>query len=358
MKVNVIGLRGFPGIQGGVERHCEALYPRMTCRFRVFRRRPYLNPKSDRQYPAIEFSDLPSTRIAGFEALAHSFLATVHSLIKRPDLVHIHNIGPGLMIPLLKLFGLKVVMTYHSPNYEHSKWGPMARALLRLGEKCSISLADRIIFVNKAQMEKFSADVRAKSVWIANGVSREARTDATDYLQSLGMEDEPYVLAVGRLTPEKGFEYLVRAVNRVPEIKHLVIAGGSDHSERYLHQLQQLDTGGKVVFTGNLAGEPLRQLYSHASLFVLSSVNEGFPLVLLEAMNYGLPVIASRIPGTRMDGLLTEDDKFQAADDDALVAKLIERYQPQPELKVYDLSTYDWSAIAERTLQVYKDALS
>lgn len=355
MRVDVIGLRGFPGIQGGVEKHCEALYPRMkACRFRVYRRKPYLTETSlNRKYHNIEFKDLPSTRMKGFEALFHTFLGTLACIISRPDLVHVHNIGPGLMIPLLKLFGLKVVMTYHSANYEHKKWGLLGRTLLRLGEKCSLGLADRVIFVNRAQMQKYPVKVQEKSAWIANGVKSEPRTGDRAYLKESGIEGIPYILAVGRLTPEKGFEYLVEAVNRVPQVGRLVIVGGSDHDTGYLEKLKRLDRAGKVIFTGNLTGELLRQLYSHASLFVLSSVNEGFPLVLLEAMNYGLPLIASRLPATDIPQI-PDGRKFTPADAAALAAKIAEVYNPEPELQAYDLADYDWDAIASQTLEIYR----
>lgn len=359
MKINVIGLRGFPGIQGGVEKHCEALYPRLqNCQFRVFRRKPYLTADSiNYNYSNIEFCDLPSTRLKGFEAIFHTFLGAVASICQRPDLVHVHNIGPGLMIPLMKLFGLKVVMTYHSANYEHKKWGLIGRSMLKLGEKCSLGMADRIIFVNQARMNKYPAKVTDKSTWIANGVRREACSENNSFLQELGIAGKPFILAVGRLTPEKGFEYLVEAVNRLPKVGTLVIVGGSDHGGDYRRKLEKLDIGRKVIFTGNLNGEPLRQLYSHASLFVLSSVTEGFPLVLLEAMNYGLPLIASNIPATDIEQI-PADRKFMPADAGALAAKIAETYSAEPELVPYDLSAYDWDAIAARTLEVYKAAVA
>ena len=132
-------------MQGGVEKHCESLYPLFDSRYRfcVFRRKPYV--RSSQTYPDIAFIDLPSTRIKGFEAFFHSFLATVCCLFLRPDVVHIHNIGPALFSPLLRLFGLKTVLTYHSPNYEHKKWGFFARHLLKLSERIAFRTAEAIV---------------------------------------------------------------------------------------------------------------------------------------------------------------------------------------------------------------------
>ena len=114
--IAVIGTRGFPGIQGGVEVHSENLYSRMkNVKLRVYRRNPYLTDSSYKKYNNIEYVDLPSTRIKGLEAILHTFISVLHILFHRVDIVHIHNIGPGLFTPLLKFFGLKVVLTYHSP---------------------------------------------------------------------------------------------------------------------------------------------------------------------------------------------------------------------------------------------------
>ena len=176
MKICVIGTRGFPNVQGGVEKHCEALYPLLAKdnEIIVFRRKPYVKDKTI-SYPNIRFIDLPSTTIRGFEAALHSFLAIVYSLCIRPDVVHLHNIGPAIFSPVLKLFRIKTVMTYHSPNYEHDKWGWLARNILLLSEKVALKFTDAIIFVNKFQMEKYKEKVKRKSYYTPNGIPRKQK---------------------------------------------------------------------------------------------------------------------------------------------------------------------------------------
>ncbi|MCM1076131.1 MAG: glycosyltransferase family 4 protein [Bacteroides sp.] len=357
--IAVIGLRGFPDVQGGVEKHCEALYPCMTeFRFNVFRRSPYVKERAEGKYPNITFSDLPSTTISGFEALAHTFLAGFYLVVKRPKLVHVHNIGPGLVIPMLRLFGLKTVMTYHSANYEHKKWGRFSRAILRAGEWLSLHFADRVIFVNEMQMKRVAAAYARKVRYIPNGVVHHDPSPSTDFIESLNVKPMEYLLGVGRLTPEKGFEYLVRAVNMLDRDIRLVIAGGSDNDDTYYKQLRKLDTKGRVIFTGNVQGEQLRQLYSHAKLFVLSSVNEGFPLALLEAMDYRLPILASDIPGTRIH-TLNPDDYFRPADTDSLRQALDRRLDilEANQRRDYDLSSFNWESIGRATAEVYREIL-
>lgn len=355
--VAVLGTRGFPSVQGGVETHCQQLYTRMvTCCFRVYRRKPFLSQLSFTHYDNIEFIDWPSTRIQGLEAAWHTLRAAWHCIWHRPSLIHVHNMGPALFALPAKLAGIPVVMTYHSINYEHPKWGMAAKWLLRLSECLSLRCCDRVIFVNRSRMERFKPSIRQKSVYVPNGIEPTTPTQETDFLKQHGIHPGEYVLTVGRISPEKGLEHLVNAANNSPSISQVVVAGDCDHGSNYRRELQKLDKAGKVVFTGYVSGEDLRQLYSHARMLALPSLSEGFPMTLLEAMAYRLPIVASDLEATRLVEL-PESSYCQAGDTESLQAAIeVELAQPTHHVD-YDLSTFDWEEIAKRTLAIYKDAL-
>lgn len=359
MKICVLGTRGFPKIQGGVEKHCESLYPLFdeNIDFIVFRRKPYIN--SPLTYPYIRFIDLPSTKIKGVEAILHSFLATIVSIFHRPDIVHIHNIGPALFSPLLRLFGIKIVLTYHSPNYEHAKWGLLAKCLLRLSEKIAVDTSDAILFVNRYQMEKMRksyVSIRTKSYYVPNGIPDVIPTKNTDYIESLGLSPEKYVIGVGRITPEKGFDLLIRSFESIQnEDFKLVIVGGVETESNYFRKLKESTKTDRVIFTGYIYGENLSQIYSHAALYVLSSYNEGFPLVLLEAMKYNLDVLVSDIPATHLVKL-DSGDYFKVGDATDLATMLQAKIKNIRE-RYYDLSKFDWREIAKQVTEIYINML-
>lgn len=358
MKIAVIGTRGFPNVQGGVEKHCQALYLRMsTDEILVYRRSPFVK-NSHETYPNIRFCDLPSTRLKGFETLFHSFFATVHCLFRKVDVVQVHSMGPGLFIPLLKLFGKRVVMTYHVENYAYPKWGMCARALLRLGNYLSLRFSDRVIFVCEEMMKRQKPSVRMKSCYIANGVEplpEPSQTRIDEVMRRFGLIRNEYVLAVGRLDSVKGYEYLIQTIQNMPEITQLVIAGASDNQPSYRKKLEEMDINGKVVFTGVLYGDELEAVYCGARMFVLPSYVEGLPLVLLEAMSHRLPLICSRIYSTELPEI-PDDHKFTAGDTEDLRACMI-RHLPAPGTRVdYDMRTYDWDFIARQTHDVLAQA--
>lgn len=357
MKIAVIGTRGFPFIQGGVEKHCESLYPLFggSYQFIVFRRRSYV--KDSCGYSHITFKDLPSTRIKGFETVFHSFLSVCVSLWLHPDIAHFHNIGPAMFSPILRLAGIKVVLTYHSPNYEHRKWGWAGRFVLRVSEKIALATAHKIIFVNKFQMAKYSDKVQRKSYFIPNGISSPVYSTDRNYLNKIDVEPYKYILAVGRITPEKGFDYLIKAfVDLDSDEYKLVIAGGVETEGRYLNDLKSMSLHNNIIFTGYVHGENLHQLYSYARLYVLSSYNEGFPLVLLEAMSYGLPVLVSDISATHLVKLPVEC-YFSVGNRVELTHKLgsILVEKMDKEHVSYSLDSFSWENIVNRVSEICND---
>ena len=356
LKIFVFGTRGVPNIQGGVERHCESIYPLLSSHYKIaiFRRSPFVND-NHKQWQNIQCIDLPSTKIKGFEAVLHSFLSAIVCIVRRPDIVHIHNIGPGMFTPLLRLFGLKVALTYHSPNYEHSKWNFWQKKILQFSEYLALNFANQIIFVNHAQFEKNRVKYSRKSHWIPNGVILPPiLSESTDYIQSLGLTGKKYILAVGRITPEKGFDYLIKAYKQIKDPDYrLVIAGGIDHSTIFSKQIMQQAQESNVILAGFVTGEPLYQLYTHAGLFILPSYNEGHPIALLEAMSYDLPVIVSDIPANLAVGL-PQDTYFPVGNEEKLVEKLKDTIDKKPEKCKYPLDDYHWENIASQTIEVYK----
>lgn len=352
-RLAVIGIRGFPGVQGGVESHCEQLIPLLADSFdiTVYRRTPYLTDKSDASYPGIKFVDLGSTRIGGFEAVWHTFRSILHIATHRVDAVNIHNIGPGLFAPMLRMLGIKVVLTYHSPNYEHDKWSLPAKLLLRLAEAISLRASNHVIFVSPVQRAKYPYWVQRKSSAIPNGITPIGTCYDEDFLKSFSLKKNNFILAVGRLTPEKGFDTLVKAVQLTDAVDSLVIAGASDHGDEYQRYLKSLDAHNKVTFTGYTTGRDLAQLYTHARLYCLSSHNEGFPMVLLEAMSHSLPIVATDIPAAHIIEL--PNPNYCSDTDPQSMAQAIETVMSGDDRALYDLTPYDWTDIARRTAAIY-----
>jgi glycosyltransferase involved in cell wall biosynthesis len=110
----------------------------------------------------------------------------------------------------------------------------------------------------------------------------------------------PTVLFVGRLIRGKGVFDLLEAMTRIKEAGvefRLMLVGDGEHREELAASLEGSDLASNVIMTGHLSGEALAKAYREADMFVLPSHSEGFPTVLSEAMDAGLPIVTTGIRG-------------------------------------------------------------
>ena len=125
MKIFVTGTRGIPDIPGGVEKHCQELFPRIAGRGHevcLCTRNSYVTKKIN-EWRDVKLIGCFAPRRKSIEAIVHTFLALIKARWHCPDVVHIHSIGPSLLTPIARLMGLRVVVTNHGPDYHRQKWG-------------------------------------------------------------------------------------------------------------------------------------------------------------------------------------------------------------------------------------------
>ncbi len=367
MRIMVAGLRGFPHVQGGVETHCEELYPRLVelgCEVEVIIRSNYMNHFPHDDYQGVRFVRLPAIKLAGLEAILHTLFAVLYAGIRRPDLLHIHAIGPAIFAPLARLLGLKVVITHHGFDYDREKWGGGASKILRLGERLGIRFSNERIVVASYIRESILQRMGRESAVIPNGVNVFTRSDATEVIDGLGLSSQRYILHVGRLVPEKRQLKLIEAFieAKLPGWK-LVLVGSLEPKSEYIQSVQQAASHcPSILLTGFQTGESLRQLYSHAGLFVLPSTHEGLPISLLEALSYGLPVLVSDIPAHREVAL--DGDEYIPVDGKPELIDALQKHVGKvwsDSIRVIQQAKiserFQWERVAKATLDVYKRVL-
>jgi glycosyltransferase involved in cell wall biosynthesis len=365
MKVTMLGLRGLPRVAGGVETHVEQLGRELTARgitVEVIGRTPYVK-RGTSEFEGMRIVGLWAPRIAGVEALVHTILGVLWAALHRPQILHLHAVGPAIAAPLARALGLRVVVTHHGPDYDREKWGRFARGILRLGESWGMRWAQQRIAISQVianlVREKYGLD----SVVVPNGVQLPQTASDCTQLDRWGLAPGRYVLIVSRVVAEKRQTDLIQAFRRaaLPAWK-LVIAGGLG-ADDYGRQVQQLAQGTDVVLTGFVTGEPLQQLYAHAGVFVLPSSHEGLPIALLEALSHGVPVIASNI-AAHQELMLGADSYFPLGDVEALadrlrsMAALPADPQARAARRQWVADRYDWADIATRILAIYRSVLA
>jgi glycogen synthase len=239
-------------------------------------------------------------------------------------------------------------------------------------EKTAVEAAHRVIAVSHRMREDILAHFDAdpsRVVVIHNGIDPDLfrRTDRRDALDRLGVT-QPYVLFVGRITDQKGIFHLLEAARRLPTGVQVVLCASAPDTPEIEERLRRAVADRPTVTWINemVAVEVVTQLYSHAAVFCCPSVYEPFGLINLEAMACETPVVASAVGGILE---VVEDGKtgllVPPATPDAL-ADALTRVLENPALgralgqagrrRVED--KFAWASVAERTEQVYADAIA
>jgi starch synthase len=300
MMIAVVGTRGFPNVQGGVERHCEELYSRLAAHgveVLVFTRSPYVRTASRWSlWRGILLRKVWTPQQKSLEAIWHSIAALILARLAGIRAVHIHATGPGLVVPLARLLGFQVFFTHHGCDYMRDKWGAVAKMALRAGERWAVRYAHQVLAVSHEIESRVATEFGRTAVYAPNGISVEEHTDAQvdKTLASFGLRPQTYAITVARLVPEKGIHDLLEAIAQASEIPRLVVVGDADHHSPYAEKLKAR-LPGKALFVGGQLHETTLDLVRGARVFSLPSYHEGLPIALLEALACQTPVVASNI---------------------------------------------------------------
>lgn len=358
MEVIVIGSRGFPDVQGGIESHCEELYPRLVKKgYKVIAL--VIGQYPQKNWKGISFIRIPTLPLKNLQKFVYNTFSAMYCIIKRPDIIHIHGLNAGFYIWLFKLLGLKVIATYHSMDYIYPKWNRFIKKCLRFSEK-QFLLADYIITISKPYLRHFIKIGRNNSIcYLPNGVNLRAdRHDLyenNNILSKWNLQKYRYILTVGRITPEKDIMTLIKAFEKAKiNGMKLVIAGGWEFHSKYLESLKSVSSN-NVIFTGQLKKSDLYVLYLYCSLFVLCSIYEGLPISLLEAMSFNCNILLSDIEVHKEVGL-GEDSYFKTQDIEDLSNKIRHKISnnKKKDYSQFLLKNYNWESIADEVDKIYR----
>lgn len=366
IKVAVLGTRGIPDVQGGIETHCQHLYPRLAqlgFEITLFARKGYVKNDEPYEYQGIRVIPLKCSHNTCLESVTHTMHCLLRTFFAHPDIIHIHAIGPAIFAPLFRLTGAKVIYTHHGQDYMRAKWGKFAKVFLRLGERLGTAFSHKVIVISVYIQNLLKQTYKTKrTVLIRNGV--EIRTDFPKDEQTLlsrfGLEPQKYILGCGRFVEEKGFHDLIAAYAKLPAdlrtAYKLVIAGKPDHKSSYSQKLVKQAENAGVVLTGFISGDTLCAIQRNAQLFCIPSYHEGLPIAMLEALSYNLDVVASDIPANTEVPL--PRDCFAKTGDVQDLAKTIAEHLASEKPNDYSSiihEYYDWDKIAEQTAVVYRE---
>lgn len=272
----------------------------------------------------IELMSLEGTRPAGLWLTVRALFAGIRKVLRSysPDVVHVQYLAPGaLPIILFKLLGVKKILaTAHVPGHIYKrKWIPQLVAHY---------LTQSFLCVSKSSEEDF---VEKKAELFSKALFHEGRKHFTvyncvevdpNYVRVLDQKNKDFVIGiVSRLSQEKGIDIMLEAMQMMLKIypnTKLLIVGEGAQKEKLLGLAKDLEVAHAITWAGLQPKDTLSSYYAQMDVVAVPSRFEGFGLTAIEAMGYGIPVVASGVDGLKevivdgVSGILFERENPEA----------------------------------------------
>lgn len=212
------------------------------------------------------------------------------SLWRRPDIIHVYR------SELTAAFGWAARKDISSVYSELSVPGELINREVWKWRSPELNKAAVVTAISKASADGLRevAGIKRPIVIIPPVVIAPEQAPPSSH------NDNLTVTYIGRLSPEKGISYLLLAAKHILEARafvQILIAGGGELKESLIHQAQELGIIDRTSFCGLFPGEELPKIMARTDILVLPSLSEGMPFVIVEAMAYGKPVVASAVGG-------------------------------------------------------------
>lgn len=360
MKVLQLG-KFYPPFYGGMETHLQLLATRLQASVDV-----HVAVASGASPPGRDTDGVvPVRRMRAYAVVAATPICPeLFSVIRdvRPDLVHIHHPHPLAMLAYLTSgTSAPCVVSYHSDIVRQRVLRRLVAPIVTrtLARSAAILVASPQLIENSAVLRPF----RHKCHLVPYGIDTSAwhHVDLAMAAELRRRYGPRIVLAVGRLTHYKGFEYLIRAMHKVDAT--LLIVGGGALRESHAKLIAEEGLEARVHLLGSVPD--VRPYYDACDVFVLPSTtpNEAFGIVQLEAMAAGKPVVNTALASGVTFACPPDVAALTVAPrDSAALARAIERLLTDPDLRsrlgnagrARVAQEFPASLMSDRTLGIYR----
>ncbi len=222
----------------------------------------------------------------------------------------------------------------------------------------TISSSSKSDIINEYRVSEDKVEVIYPGINTSLGTGNTLKME--DIEKKFGIKSK-YILFVGTIQPRKNIKRLIEAYSKIDTEVSLVIVGRRGWQyEEILNAPEAFGVKEKVNFLENVSDEDLPSLYKNAEFFILPSLYEGFGIPVLEAMNYGIPVITSKVsslPEVGGDAALYIDPE-NVSDIASKMEKLLKDNDLRQELirkGKKQMEKFSWENSATQTLKVLEE---
>lgn len=279
----------------------------------------------------------------------------------RPDVIHAHVYSAGVAGVLMgKRYGIPVIVTEHFTGFPRG----LVRGLEKVKAKFAFERADLVCPVSedlKRHIEDYG--IRARFCVVPNVVDT-ALFAPRDFAPTRE-DNRKHLLLVALLDPKKGVPYLLKALACLRKKREdfiLDIVGDGPNRAEYREMADSLGLADSVRFHGLKTKVEIAELMRQSNFFVLPSIWENLPCVLIEAMASGLPIVATKVGG--IPEILTDEvgELVPPANPEALAAAIehmldhCRDYVPE-RIVQYAEGRYSYQAVGSKLNKLYRSVL-
>jgi glycosyltransferase involved in cell wall biosynthesis len=300
----------------------------------------------------------------------------IKKMIKDFDVIHVHNehsFSTVVTAYLKSKHNFPLILTNHgqlkfgsffADLFENIYNQSVGKNIFRVTDTIVALSPSDAKYISSFGVESEKISILPNAIDISDFVPY-IKTNNNDFLKKYNIERKQIILFVGQIIPRKGIEYLINAVRLVikasPENDIIfLVVGEGEFLEKAKEIVRNLNIHDFVVFTGEIPFSELVQAYKSANVFILPSLSEGLPTTILEAMYFGLPVIATDIPGIRdhfKDVALLIPPKNENKLAEAIV-KVLDDKKSAERLSLTGTklvkSRYTWDIVAKKYEEIYR----
>jgi len=358
MKIAMLGIRGVPAKYGGLETCAEEVGARLAERgHEVY---CYCRRGEDdglAEYRGIRRLLLSSLHGKTTDTYSHSFLACLHVLTLKPDVILAFNPAISTLCVIPKFFGYRVALNPNGFDWRRPKWGWFARRFIYGSAFIGAKVCDQLIIDAVSVRDYYADDFGCNPVHIPNGATVDATSTNPEILLRYGLEKDGYFLFLSRHVPDNSCEYIIKAFEGLKTDKKLVMGGGDPNDSPYAARLRQTQDP-RIVFPGPIY-DPLHVKELHHGCYAVIHGNQpgGTSLGLLKAMGYGCCVLTLDTPDNAyvvQDAALTY--KLSPEDLRGKLKYLLEHPERAKELRGRALArieeAYSWDRLTDQYEEV------
>jgi len=279
----------------------------------------------------------------------------------QPDIIHVQNFG----LELPAFFSKKLLKTPFIINARGSENIYHRSFIKKYLQKLALKGLDKLLVQTDYKKKELKKIFKGEILVVPNGINLSIYRNILK--SDVKENNKKNIIFVGRLLPIKGLDYLMNAMKIIQNKNKnvfLTLVGDGYYRKSLEKMIKKLEIEKAVTFTGKIPNTEIPKYLSNSDVFVLPSLSEGFPNVVLEAMAAGLPIVASNIGGlselikNNENGYLVETKNPEQLADGLL--KILQNPEIKTKMSQNNLKkakNYSWESVVFDLEKIYLDTI-